>query len=114
MRYEFYDSQEVASRIHCGNVAEKLGKDEEWLWELQIDMVPEDGCLWGYSVGQDGVPAFTDYGIECLPRFISPCSGSYRPVRGGVLVQPTVGQFEAKPRWSRVHATSDSPRYRMP
>jgi transposase len=26
-------------------VAEKLGEDEEWLWELQIDMFPEDGCL---------------------------------------------------------------------
>jgi hypothetical protein len=44
-------------------VAEKLGEDEEWLWELQIDMFPEDGCLRVYGVGQDGVPAFTDYGI---------------------------------------------------
>jgi hypothetical protein len=27
-------------------------------------MFPEDGCLRVFGVGQDGVPAFTDYGIE--------------------------------------------------
>lgn len=52
-------------------VAEKLGEDEEWLWDLQIDMDPEDGCLWVYGVGEDGVPAFTDYGIECLEQIIA-------------------------------------------
>ena len=36
-------------------VAEKLGEDEEWLLELQIDMFPEDGCLRVYGVGEDGV-----------------------------------------------------------
>jgi hypothetical protein len=30
-------------------VAEKLGDDEEWLLELQIDMFPEDGCLRVYG-----------------------------------------------------------------
>src|ERR1700682_5516648 len=45
-------------------VAEKLAEDEEWIWELQINMFPEDGCLRVYGVGEDGVPAFTDYGIE--------------------------------------------------
>lgn len=52
-------------------VAEKLGEDEEWLWELQIDMFPEDGCLRVHGVGQDGVPAFTEYGIECLEQIIA-------------------------------------------
>ena len=52
-------------------VAEKLGEDEEWLWELQIDMFPEDGCLRVYGVGEDGVPAFTDYGIEGLKQIIA-------------------------------------------
>ncbi len=51
-------------------VAEQLGEDEEWLWELQINMFPEDGCLRVYGVGEDGVPAFTDYGIECLKQII--------------------------------------------
>ena len=43
-----------------------LGENEDWLWELSIDMFPEDGCLRVYGVGEDGVPAFTEYGIECL------------------------------------------------
>jgi hypothetical protein len=29
-------------------------------------MFPEDGCLHVYGVGDDGVTAFTEYGIECL------------------------------------------------
>jgi len=52
-------------------VAEKLGEDEEWLWELQIDMFAEDGCLRVYGIGEDGVPAFTEYGIECLKQTIA-------------------------------------------
>jgi len=52
-------------------VAEMLGEDEEWLWELQIDMFAEDGCLRVYGIGEDGVPAFTDYGIECLKQTIA-------------------------------------------
>ena len=54
-----------------GYVAEMLGEDEEWLFDLSIDMDPEDGCLWVYGVGEDGVPAFTEYGIECLEQIIA-------------------------------------------
>ena len=52
-------------------VAEMLGVDEEWLHQLSIDMFPEDGCLRVYGVGEDGVTAFTDYGIECLKQIIA-------------------------------------------
>ena len=52
-------------------VAAMLGEDEEWLHELSIDMFPEDGCLRVYGVGEDGVTAFTDYGIECLKQIIA-------------------------------------------
>jgi hypothetical protein len=52
-------------------VAKMLGEDVEWLWELRIDMEPEDGSLWVHGVGQDGVPAFTKFGIECLEEIIS-------------------------------------------
>jgi hypothetical protein len=45
-------------------VADKLGEDEQWLWDLQINTDPEDGCLWVYGVGEEGVPAFTAFGIE--------------------------------------------------
>jgi hypothetical protein len=52
-------------------IAEMLGEDEEWLHELSIDMFPEDGCLRVYGVGEDGITAFTDYGIECLKQLIA-------------------------------------------
>jgi hypothetical protein len=52
-------------------VAEMLGEDVEWLHELQITMFPENGCRRVSGIGQDGVPAFTDYGIECLRQIIA-------------------------------------------
>lgn len=52
-------------------VAEMLGEDEEWLHELSIDMFPEDGRLRVYGVNEDGVTAFTEYGIECLKQTIA-------------------------------------------
>jgi hypothetical protein len=45
-------------------VANLLGEDEEWLFDLSIGMEPEDGSLWVYGVGEDGVPAFTRDGID--------------------------------------------------
>ena len=52
-------------------VAERLGEDEQWLWDLQINMDPEDGCLWVHDVGEEGVPGFTAFGIECLQEIIA-------------------------------------------
>lgn len=52
-------------------VAKLLGENEDWLHELSISMFPEDGCLHVYGVGEDGVPAFTEYGIECLKQIIA-------------------------------------------
>jgi hypothetical protein len=34
-------------------------------------MFAEDGCLRAYGVGEDGVTAFTEYGIECLKQIIA-------------------------------------------
>jgi hypothetical protein len=48
-----------------------LGADEDWLFELSTDMFPEDGCLWVYGVGEDGVPAFTKDGIESLRQIVA-------------------------------------------
>ena len=53
-----------------GHVAKLLGEDEDWLHEISISMDPEEGCLWVFGVGEHGVPAFTDYGIECLKQII--------------------------------------------
>ncbi len=52
-------------------VAEKLGEDEQWLWDLQVNMDPEEGSLWIYGVGEEGVPGFTAFGIESLEEIIA-------------------------------------------
>jgi hypothetical protein len=40
------------------------------LFELSIDMFPEDGCLWVLGRGDEQITAFTEYGIECLREII--------------------------------------------
>jgi len=52
-------------------VAEMLGEDEEWLFEVAEEMDTEDGQLWVVGVGEDGVMAFTDDGIENLKELIA-------------------------------------------
>ena len=52
-------------------VANLLDEDEDWLFESSIDMEPEDGSLWVYGVGEDGVPAFTQDGIDNLRQIIA-------------------------------------------
>ena len=61
----------IAAVFTIGHVANMLGEDEDWLHELSIDMFPEDGRLWVYGLGEDGVTAFTEYGIECLRQIIA-------------------------------------------
>ena len=52
------------------HVAKLLGEDEGWLHEISTAMDPEEGCLWVFGVGEHGVPAFIEYGIECLKQII--------------------------------------------
>ena len=51
-------------------VAEMLGEDEDWLWDVANEMDQEDGLIWVYSPGNDGVMAFTDFGSETLTGLI--------------------------------------------
>ena len=51
-------------------VAKDLGEDEDWLWDIANEMEIEDGVIWVYGVGEDGVLAFTDFGIENLIELI--------------------------------------------
>ena len=51
-------------------VAKDLGEDEDWLWNVANEMETEDGLIWVYGVGKDGVMAFTDFGIENLMELI--------------------------------------------
>jgi hypothetical protein len=52
-------------------VAEILGEDEDWLYELSMGLDPEDGCLWILDAGDREVQAYTEYGIECLKQIIA-------------------------------------------
>ena len=51
-------------------VAKELGEDEDWLFEIAIEMEIEDGVIWVYDMSDDGQMAFTDFGIENLVDLI--------------------------------------------
>jgi hypothetical protein len=53
-------------------VARELGEDEDWLADIATEMEPEDGLIWVYSVEhEDGVMAFTEFGVESLRNLIA-------------------------------------------
>lgn len=64
-------------------VAEILGEDEEWLHDISIEMMPEDGCLAVYGIGEDYTPAFTKEGIENLRELIEIYKRNGRRPGGG-------------------------------
>jgi hypothetical protein len=61
----------VSHVFTLGHVAEMLGEDEEWLFDVAEEMDTEDGQLWVVGVGEDGVMAFTDDGIDTLKNLIA-------------------------------------------
>ena len=58
------------TKLNAGLLDIYLGRTRR-LYDLSVDMFPEDGCLWVYGVGEDGVPAFTSDGIENLRQIIA-------------------------------------------
>ena len=60
----------ISTVFTVGYVANLLGEDEDWLLDLSIGMEPEDGTLWVYGIGEDGVRAFTQDGIDNLRHII--------------------------------------------
>ena len=60
----------ISAVFTTNHVAEMLGEDEELLHDLSIGMFPEDGRLYVYGVGEDGVTAFTQDGIDNLKQII--------------------------------------------
>lgn len=50
--------------------AKDLGEDEDWPWDVANGMDTEEGVIRVYGVGEDGVMAFTDFGIENLMELI--------------------------------------------
>jgi hypothetical protein len=51
-------------------VAKDLGEDADWLWDVANEMDVEDGVIWVYADAEDGVMAFTDFGIDNLIELI--------------------------------------------
>lgn len=51
-------------------VAEMLGEDENWLWDVANEMDQEDGLIWVYGPNDEAVMAFTEFGIETLTGLI--------------------------------------------
>ena len=51
-------------------VAEMLGENEDSLCDVANEMDQEDGLIWVYGPGDEGVMAFTDFGIETLVDLI--------------------------------------------
>ena len=60
----------VHSVTTIGHVAKNLGEDEGWLSDVAYGMDPEDGLIWVFGLGDDGIMAFTDFGIENLMELI--------------------------------------------
>jgi hypothetical protein len=51
-------------------VAKDLGEDENWLPDVANEMDVEDGLIWVNGVHDDGIMAFTDFGIENLIELV--------------------------------------------
>jgi hypothetical protein len=88
-------------------VAEDLGEDEDWLRDVANEMEIEDGLIWVYGVGEDGVMAFTDFGIETLMELIrihkeNPKLLRRRPACGLRRMNTTICRFQLDPGTSLV------------
>ena len=51
-------------------VAGQLGESVDFLHDVANEMDTEDGVIWVYGVADDGIMAFTDFGIENLIELI--------------------------------------------
>jgi hypothetical protein len=56
----------MAAPAHLFTIAriQIIREDEQLLWDLAINMEPEDGCLWVYGTDEQHTMAFTDRGLE--------------------------------------------------
>jgi hypothetical protein len=51
-------------------VAAELGESVDRIFELAINMEPEDGVIWVYGRSDESVMAFSAFGIENLREII--------------------------------------------
>jgi hypothetical protein len=45
-------------------VAKELGEDVDWLFDVALEMEPEDGAIWVQGPDDESVMAFTDFGVD--------------------------------------------------
>ena len=51
-------------------VAKELGEDVDFLFDVALEMEPEDGVVWVQRLDDERVMAFTDFGVESLVELI--------------------------------------------
>lgn len=51
-------------------VAEMLGEDQDWLYDISDELEPEDGLIAVYGTGEEYTIAFTAFGIENLKQAV--------------------------------------------
>lgn len=51
-------------------VAEMLGEDQDWLYDISDELEPEDGLIAVCGIGEEHTIAFTEFGIENLKQVI--------------------------------------------
>jgi hypothetical protein len=51
-------------------VAKDLGEDVDFLFDVAMEMEPEDGVIWVQGLGEESVLTFTDFGVENLVELI--------------------------------------------
>lgn len=51
-------------------VAEMIHEDEDRLHEISIEMEPEEGVIRVYGIDDDGITAFTAFGVENLRELL--------------------------------------------
>ena len=51
-------------------VAKDLDENVDFLFDVAIEMEPEDGLIWVHGLDDDSVMAFTDEGVDSLVELI--------------------------------------------
>jgi hypothetical protein len=51
-------------------VAKELGEDVDWLFDVALEMEPEDGVIWVQGLDNESIMAFTDFAVESLVDLI--------------------------------------------
>ena len=52
------------------DLGEDVGEDVDFLFDVAVEMEPEDGLIWVHGLGNDSVMALTDDGADSLVELI--------------------------------------------